>query len=392
MILEALALAALILAAIPAVLAAVNLWLYRQPPRQKTEPAGGLKGAARAARQDEDELPAVSVLIPARDEEGSIRACVEAALASEGVDVEVVVMDDHSLDATPEIVRWIAQRDPRVRLETAPALPAGWNGKQHACAALARVASHPVLAFLDADVRLTPHGLRRMVDFLDRRSAGLVSGIPWQRTQTWAEKLVVPLIHFVLLGFLPMLGMRWSKSPAFAAGCGQLFVARRDAYLESGGHAAIRASRHDGLKLPRAFRAAGWHTDLADATPVAECRMYHDAREVFAGFAKNATEGMAAPAAIFPWTLLLLGGQVLPLPLLAVSLLAGSPQAVARSAAALVLAYGCRALLTLRFRQSWLGALGHPIGVAAVVGIQWHAWWQERRGRAIAWKGRLQAG
>ncbi len=377
MILELLALTALVLAAIPATLVVINLLFYRAP-RIYRAPGKSREGGR----------PAVSVLIPARDEERSIGACVEAALASEGVDLEVVVMDDHSGDATATIVRALAEHDARLRLETAPPLPAGWNGKQHACAALAGVATQPLLAFVDADVRLAPDGLRRMVDQLEHRSVELVSGIPWQQTQTLAEKLVVPLIHFVLLGFLPMPGMRWSKHPAFAAGCGQLFVARRQAYRATGGHGAIRGSRHDGIALPRVFRRAGFGTDLADATSVAECRMYRNAREVFDGFAKNATEGMAAPAAIGPWTLLLLGGQTLPPIILAVAAGVGSPPTVGYAAAAIVLAFGTRLLLTARFRQSWLGAVLHPLGVLLVVAIQWTAWWRARHSLVTVWKGR----
>jgi hypothetical protein len=63
--------------------------------------------------------------------------------------------------------------------------------------------------------------------------------------------LVIPLIHFLLLSFLPLWRMRESRNPAYAAGCGQLFMARRSAYLKAGGHGAIRTSLHDGLTLPR---------------------------------------------------------------------------------------------------------------------------------------------
>ena len=80
--------------------------------------------------------------------------------------------------------------------------------------------------------------------------AGLVSGFPRQTTGTLLERLLIPLIHFVLLGYLPVPLMRRSTDESFAAGCGQLFVARRDAYTAAGGHAAIRGSRHDGLGLP----------------------------------------------------------------------------------------------------------------------------------------------
>ncbi len=373
MILELSALAALVLAAVPAALVPLNLAFYRRPR------------LAAAGRR-----PAVSVLIPARDEERTIGAAVEAALASRGVDLEVVVLDDGSRDRTAAIVGATAARDPRVRLLAAPPLPAGWCGKQHACHVLSQAAAHEVLAFVDADVRLAPDGLRRMLGFLERSGAGLVSGIPRQRTGTVLEKLVVPLIHFVLLGFLPMPGVRWSRRPAFAAGCGQLFLARRQAYEKAGGHAAIRGSRHDGLTLPRAFRRAGVRTDLCDATAVAECRMYGDAGEVWRGFAKNADEGMAAPAAIGPWTLLLGGGQVLPPLVLIAALLAGAPAAAGYAGLACALAWGTRLLLTLRFRQSWLGAALHPVGVLTVLAIQWYARWQAIRGRELAWKGRAQ--
>ncbi len=81
----------------------------------------------------------------------------------------------------------------------------------------------------------------------------------------------------------------------------------------------IRTTMHDGLLLPQLFRRHGLRTDIADLTHLATCRMYHNASEVWQGLSKNATEGMAAPARILPFTLLLFCGQVLPL-LLALSL------------------------------------------------------------------------
>lgn len=369
-----------ILAAIPAVLVLLNLLFYRRPRTVAGKP-----------------VP-ISVLIPARDEEASIGPCVRAVLASREVELEVVVMDDGSRDRTAEVVAEIAaeareSNGVRVRLLSAPAPTAGWCGKQHACHVLAQAARHQVLVFLDADVRLEPDGLARLLGCLESRQVDLVSGIPRQETGTWLEHQVVPLIHFVLLGFLPMAGMRWTRLPAFAAGCGQLFMVRREAYRASGGHAAIRASRHDGLQLPRAFRAAGRRTDLCDVTDLATCRMYRGAREVWNGFAKNADEGMASVAAIGPWSVLLLGGQVVPPLLLGLCVLAGtSGPPLPLALLATSLAWGTRALLAWRFRQSWSGVLFHPVGVAVVVAIQWYALWSKLQGRQIAWKGRLGHG
>src|SRR5690606_21074414 len=143
-----------------------------------------------------------------------------------------------------------------VRLAPAPPLPAGWCGKQHACHVLASLARHPLLVFIDADVRLAPDALERIAAFMGERAPGraregrtrtppsLASGVPRQELGTFSERLLIPLIHFILLGFLPMPVMRRTRWPAMSAGCGQLFIARRDAYFAAGGHASIRATLH----------------------------------------------------------------------------------------------------------------------------------------------------
>lgn len=354
---------ALVLALLPLGMCLINLALYRAPKRA---PPPGVT---------------VSILIPARNEEGSIAGAVIAALTQPGVELEVVVLDDHSTDRTAEIVRGLAARDPRVRLEPAPPLPPSWSGKQHACQVLATLARHPVLLFQDADVRLEPNSVGRMVGFLRESGAGLVSGFPRQVTGTPGEALVIPLIHFLLLGYLPMPGMRASVHPGFGAACGQLVLVDRNAYAESGGHAAIRASLHDGVTLPRAFRRAGRMTDLFDATGLARCRMYRGFAQVWAGFSKNATEGMATPVALPVWTVLLFGGHVLPW-----LLLAFDPGLVPALAAGAGMA--TRLLLALRFRQSLFGALLHPVGVLVMLAIQWTALVRCACGRPSVWRGR----
>jgi cellulose synthase/poly-beta-1,6-N-acetylglucosamine synthase-like glycosyltransferase len=368
--LEILAYAALALALLPAVVTAVNLAVFRAP-------------ADRPVTR-----PRVSLLIPARDEEANIDGTLRAALASEGIELEVVVLDDGSTDRTAAIVAAHMQGDARLRLVAAPPLPPGWCGKQHACHVLAGRARHPVLVFADADVRLAPDALARITGLLERRRLDLASGFPLEETGTLAEALIVPLIHLLLLGYLPVWLARRSRHPAFGAGCGQLMAVRRDAYRRVGGHAAIRNSRHDGLMLPRAFRRAGCEADLFDATDLARCRMYRGGREVWQGFAKNATEAMAKPLALPVWTLLLGGGHVLPFLVLIPALAAGSGAAVAASALACACVYGARVTLVLRFRQNWLGALLHPLGIALLLVLQWSALVAELRGRPAVWRGR----
>lgn len=370
--LHSLAFLGLALAALPAGLFLINLLVYRRLSNS---------GAP----------PPVSVLIPARNEELNIGATLEAVLANRDLDLEVIVLDDHSTDRTAEIVSTMAAGDTRLRLEGAPPLPAGWCGKQHACYVLAQKARHSWLVFMDADVRLAPDALGRMAGWISRRELALASGVPRQELGTFSDRLLIPLIHFLLLGFLPMHVMRWTKRPAFSAGCGQLFIVERQAYWRCGGHARLRASLHDGLQLPRVFRRAGFGTGLFDATDLAVCRMYQSNAQVWSGLAKNATEGLAAPSSIAPMTMLLLGGQVLPFALLALGPILPAP-AVIWAALAAGLAYFPRILAVFRFQQPLGSALLHPLGILALLAIQWFALVRAMLGRPAMWKGRVYGG
>ncbi len=375
-------------AAIPAGMFVVNLRRYRAP------------GAAMG------EAARVAVLIPARNEEANIAACVESVLASAGVTLEVLVLDDASTDRTAEIVGELAGRDARVRLVGTRELPAGWNGKQHACWLLAQETGAGLMLFLDADVRLEPDAVARCVAEMRARKVALLSGFPRQIVVGWLERLLLPLIHFVLLSFLPMGRMRSTTKAAYAAGCGQFFLVEREAYFASGGHSAIRATRHDGLRLPQAMRRAGFRTDIVDLTALASVRMYDSSRAVWQGLAKNATEGLGAPGRIVPLTVLLGLGQVLPvvaaglwLAFWVSSQVVGAtfdqPQMAAAVSVLLVVAvvasFLARVLAVGRFRQPWGSAVLHPVGIAVLLVLQWYALGMQVVGRPVAWRTRSYA-
>ena len=370
---------ALLLAAIPALLTLFNLKVFLPAPEQ-------------VGRMNK---PAVSVLVPARNEAAAIEPCVRAILASRDVELEVVVLDDASTDGTDAIVRQLAEQDARVRLIRGRPLPSGWCGKQHACAQLAAAATHETWVFLDTDVLLSTDAVRRCVAFLDASQASLVSGFPRQVTGSFLEWMLLPLIHFVLLGFLPIARSRMDNSPGLAAGCGQLFITRRGDYLRAGGHTAIRASLHDGIKLPRAFRRAGLRTDIFDATDIASCRMYTRSLDVWKGLSKNATEGIGSPATIVPFTILLAGGQMLPWVLVAWGLATGWQGWPAWTVAAAVVAVALsslpRILAAGRFHQSVTSVLAHPLGILVFLAIQWVALGRRLLGLQTSWRGRSLA-
>lgn len=333
-------------------------------------------------------VPAVSVLIPARDEQHCIAAAVESVLASQAVTVEVIVLDDHSGDATAAEVQRIAADDDRVRLVSGQPLPAGWNGKQFACYQLSQLAKYDCLLFMDADVRLSPAALADLLGCLEAGRMGLLSLFPRQRTGSWLECWLIPLMHVILLGYLPLERMRRSRHPAYAAGCGQLFLTRQAEYQLAGTHRAIAASRHDGLKLPAAYRRAGLATDLADGTELASCRMYRSAGEVIRGLLKNADEGIASPRRLIPFTLLLLGASLWPVVTLALAWQADRPVAIAVSGLAITLGHFPRIVAAAQFRQSSYGVLFHIAAVTLFVGLQWVAFFAKALGQKPAWKGR----
>jgi hypothetical protein len=351
---------ALALAMFPAMMGVVNLFLVR-PPRG-TPPDATL----------------VSILIPARNEAANIASCLDAALASRGVAVEVVVMDDGSTDETAAIVGAYAARDPRVRLETAPPLPAGWTGKVHACARLAEAARGTHFLFIDADVRLAPEAAASMAGHAARTGTALVTGVPKQLIGSLGEALTVPMINFLLFCYLPGGGRSFTRHPGMAAACGQLLLVEREGYFAAGGHEGVKGVMHDALALARRMREHGLATEIVEGAGLATCRMYTDFAQSWAGFIKNAREGMATPVGLPIWTVMLAGAHLWPFFFLP------------RSAALLALALGfaLRAAVTLRVREPWWTIPLHPLTVAMALAIQWAALVRGLLGKPAGWKGR----
>ena len=305
-----------VLALIPAFLGTINLLLYRS-----------------IKKQAEAGLPKLSVLIPARNEEARITPVLQSVLACTGVDFEVIVADDSSTDRTAQIVNDMAKADPRLKLVTTRALPEGWLGKNNACHFLSTEAANAYAVFLDADVTLEPDALSRIAsEFTRRPQLKLLSGFPRQITGSFWEKTLIPLIHTVLLGYLPFPGVKFTNSAMFATACGQLIAVQMNAYREVGGHERIRDCIHDGVMLPRHFRAGGHRTDLVDITDISATRMYETGPEVFSGLMKNAHEGMATPVGLPVWTTLLVGGHVLPPIMAVIAWMAGASEDTMRLA------------------------------------------------------------
>jgi chlorobactene glucosyltransferase len=243
------------------------------------------------------------VLVPARNEAAVIGQTMDRLRHQDYPNYEVIVLDDRSTDGTAEIVRAVAEEDARFRVIEGQPLPAGWLGKNWACHQLSRAATGEVLIFTDADVIWTPQAISRVVGEMQARHADLQTVWPTQITETWSERLVVPLMAFVIVGYLPLLLVHHCPWPVFAAAMGQCLAFRHEAYRAVGGHQALRDNVLDDVTFAKRIKAHGLNLRVADGDHVIRCRMYHRWSEVRDGFAKNILvgHGDSIPFLLLSW-------------------------------------------------------------------------------------------
>ncbi|MCC7209358.1 MAG: glycosyltransferase [Anaerolineae bacterium] len=356
-------------------------------------------GWAQRQKSPETSRPRISVLVPARDEAESITACVES-LAQQGDPrmeiAEIIVLDDHSTDDTGEKLDALARRYPHltvIHAADADQTPPGWNGKSHACQRLAERAGGEWLLFTDADTEHLPRSIARGVERALALDVDLLSVSPYQRTESWSERLVVPFI----VDFLPLIGLNfraiWRGTADHVAANGQYLLVRAAAYRALGGHAAIATALVDDFALARRFKANGRRIALLNGADMLRCRMYHNAGEVWRGFSKNVLFGLETSslrrrpawlALLFAWAY----ASVFVVPY--VHLLS----ARWRRIAVLELAW----MATLRgmagafLKRPPLEALTTPAGAWSVMALGVGALYRRWRGQKVTWKGRDYSG
>ena len=351
-----------------------NLWAWRR--LSAYEPLGS--------------SPALSVLIPARNEQRHIVECVRSVLAQDYDSLEVVVLDDVSSDATAAMVEQLAAEDPRLRLQRGEPVPAGWVGKNWACQQLASTATHPLLLFVDADTRLAPDACKRAVAALLSEGVGLVSVLPRQTVVSWAEVLAVPIMAWSVSSLLPLtLAYRWHTN-ALTTASGQFMLFRRDAYEAIGGHHAVRDRVVEDIALARKLGAAGLGWRLLDGQDRVRCRMYYGFQEVWDGFGKNLFalfDNRVLPFAfVWLWLLVVHWEPLLWLALALPHLPALAPHAL-RAVAALALTIAVWMLTVRRFALPWYLVLLYPVLMLFVAAIAARSMLISLAGRGT-WKGR----
>ena len=224
----------------------------------------------------------MSVIVPARNEEASLGACLQSLAAQGGVSFEIIVVDDASTDRTREI----AQSFPSVRIVDAGPPPSGWTGKNNAMYAGQKVARGEWLLFTDADTVHKPGSLARALKEVGQRGAVMLSYSPEQEVHGFWENAVMPVIFAELAAtYRPSL-VSDPKSPAAAAN-GQYILIAREAYDAIGGHAAVSGSLLEDVALARAVKASGRKIFFRFGGDAVRTRMYRSFAQLREGWTKN---------------------------------------------------------------------------------------------------------
>ncbi|HBP17101.1 MAG TPA: hypothetical protein DEA08_04800 [Planctomycetes bacterium] len=258
--------------------------------------AAAMKGEQVLVKLTKEDLgadpPKVSVVIPARDEERNIGACLETVLSWDYPDFEVLVVDDSSSDRTPEIVAEFAQRDARIRpielaqlseLEDRAEFRAG---KSYVLHHAAREAQGEWLLFIDADTRQRKDGLWRAMAFARKHElqAFSSSGV-YPNPTLWGDLLESSILIATFLA----VPLRQTNDPA-ARGLGwangQFVLLRKDAYEGIGGHAALKPFAFDDMSMARLIKANGLAYRFLPGGALFDCINYVGLDEAHVGWSR----------------------------------------------------------------------------------------------------------
>ena len=229
-----------------------------------------------------DTNPIVSVIVPARNEESCLAACLESLVAQTGITFEIIVVDDDSTDRTAEIARSF----PAVHLISAGPLPDNWTGKNNAMSAGAKAAKGTWLLFTDADTVHQPGSLARVVAEAEQHGAALLSYSPQQEVHGFWEKAVMPVIFAELATTYPPQAVNDPASPIAAAN-GQYLMISREAYDAVGGHAAVASDLLEDVAMARLVKRSGRKLFFRYGGNAVRTRMYRSFAQLREGWTKN---------------------------------------------------------------------------------------------------------
>ncbi len=241
----------------------------------------------------------LSILIPARNEEKNISHCLDSIVNQSFTNYEIIVLDDESIDNTANIVNTYVAKDSRIKLEQGKKLPEGWLGKNWACFQLSQKASGDLFLFIDADVRLNENAVSNSIKLREEKSLNLITVFPTQQINGIGAQLVVPLMNWLLLTFLPLKKVYTSRRSSFVAANGQFILIDRKTYVTIGGHSSVRNQVVEDMELAKKVKKNGLRMLTALGGDSIFCKMYNSLNDSVNGFSKNFYKGFNISALTF---------------------------------------------------------------------------------------------
>jgi glycosyltransferase involved in cell wall biosynthesis len=366
-------------------------------PRDWREWAASALAGTVYDQPEPSELMDLTVIVPARNEEDCLAACLQSLVAQSeevfelGKDWELIVVDDHSTDRTAEVARSF----PGVTVIEAPKLERGWTGKNNAVFAAAKQARGRWLLFTDADTLHEPGNLHRAIHEAQRHKAGVLSYSPRQIVSGLAQRSLMPLVFCELALSYPPAKVSDPKEQHVAAANGQFLLFEREAYRKLGGHAAVAREVLEDVQL--AFMAKKRRIGLRFryADDAVSTRMYRTTRAMIEGWTKNLALLFNNTLALSLWRALDFF-LVFALPVLAVVLWNAkfAQHSIQWLAAGWVLALlWLRTLIRFYARVAksnfpFLDCALSPLGLPLFVVLLYRSWFQHSVLKQVSWKGR----
>ena len=328
----------------------------------------------------------VSVIVPARNEAGSIGRLLESLRRTTYAPVEMLVVDDRSTDDTAEIVARHAAEDARVRLVRGEPLPDGWYGKSWACTQGARAAAGSILLFTDADTLHEPTVLAHAVGGLEQSGADLLTVLTRQELVSFWERAVMPQILTLLLFRYRPAQLNRARKRRDVIANGQFIMVRRDAYESVGTHEAVRDSVAEDLLMAQKFLERGKKLRAWWADDLISTRMYTGLASMLEGWSKNIYLGGRATFPDEPILRALVPVALVSAPAFWLVPLVALPLGAGWAPAAIALSVAFWTIMVIGLRLPPMYGLAYPLG--AVMTLVMVARSIARGEKRVVWRGR----
>jgi len=364
----------------------------------------GLAAGTVYDQPEPEELIELTVIVPARNEEDCLGACLKSLVGQSeeffelGKDWELVVVDDHSMDGTRQIAIDVARDFAGVTVLEAGKLEKGWTGKANAIWTAAKRARGRWLLFTDADTIHEPGDLRRAIHEATRHKAGMLSYSPRQIVSGLAQRTLMPLVFCELALAYPPAKVS-DPNQRIAAANGQFLLVEREAYRRLGGHASVADKVLEDVQLAFLAKRRKVGLRFRYAQDAVSTRMYRSTGAMIEGWTKNLALLFDNSLLLAMWRaldfLLLVG-----LPVLTVELWNARfrVHGIEWLGAGWVLALlWVRTLVRLYARVAksnfpFLDCVLAPLGLPLFVALLYRSWFQHRILKRVSWKGREYAG